>query len=148
MSVSLSWSLLRPLHATAEHPSLFPEDVTTSACSASDLLLRVKICQPRAMDGTRVALKTSPKAGSRRPQCKPYPTPRRGKRFPLYFRGRGAQSFPSPRRWMPWIRSEMRNNTWTCLSGKPDPLAHSTTCIKEMTKSNRLPFTTPTPNSR
>ena len=39
----------------------------------------------------------------------------------------------------------MRNNTWTCLSGKPDSLAHSTTSLREMTSSNKLPFTTPFP---
>ena len=31
-----------------------------------------------------------------------------------------AQSFPSPRRWMPWIRDDIRSCTWTCLPGKPD----------------------------
>ena len=68
-----------------------------------------------------------PKAGSRRPQSKPHTKAmkkiaRLAHLTLLSFGGRGAQSFPSPRRWMPRIRSEMRNNTWTCLSGKPDPL--------------------------
>ena len=54
------------------------------------------------------------------------------------FRGRGAQSFPSPRRWMTRIRDDMRRITWTCLAGKPDPITHVTTCIQEMTRSNRL----------
>ena len=61
---------------------------------------------------------------------------------PHSFGGRGAQSFPSPRRWMPWIRSEMRNDTWTCLPGQPDPLHTVTTCIREMTRSNKLPSLT------
>ena len=60
---------------------------------------------------------------------------------PSLLRRKGGAIFSiSPRRWMPRIRSEMRNNTWTCLSGKPDPLAHSTTCIREMTRSNKKPF--------
>ena len=51
------------------------------------------------------------------------PNPKSRKKIARYahltlhsFGGRGAQSFPSPRGWMPRIRSEMRNNTWTCLS--------------------------------
>ena len=65
---------------------------------------------------------------------------------PHSFGGRGAQSFPSPRRWMPWIRNDTRRCTWTCLSRKPNPFPHSTTSIREMTRSNRLSFTTPTTN--
>ena len=60
---------------------------------------------------------------------KTHPTPSRGKRLrgtptspPHSFGGRGAQSFPSPRRWMPWIRIALRKYTWTCLLSKPDPL--------------------------
>ena len=52
------------------------------------------------------------------------------------------QSFPSPRSWMPWIRSDMRRCTWTCLPGKPDPFSRVTSSIYEMTRSNKLPFTT------
>ena len=36
---------------------------------------------------------------------------------PLSIGGRGAQSFPSPQRWMPWIRNDMRRCTWTSLPG-------------------------------
>ena len=35
----------------------------------------------------------------------------------ISFRGRGAQSFPSPRRWMPRIQNTVRRYTWTCLPG-------------------------------
>ena len=52
-----------------------------------------------------------PKAGSRRPQSKKSPNPKARKKIarhaclaPHSFGGRGAQSFPSPLRWMPWIR--------------------------------------------
>ena len=70
------------------------------------------------------------------PGAKPHPTPSRGKRL----RGsptshptpseEGAQSFPSPRRWMPWIRIVMRKYTWTCLLGKPDPFPKITIWIR------------------
>ena len=36
---------------------------------------------------------------------------------PLSFGRREAQSFPSPRRWMPWIRNMRKQCTWTCLPG-------------------------------
>ena len=84
------------------------------------------------------------------PRCKTSPNPKARKKIArlahltsLSNGGRGAQSFPSPRSWMPRIRIEMRSNTWTCLSGKPDPSTHITTCIQEMTRSNEMPFTTP-----
>ena len=45
--------------------------------------------------------------------------------------GGGAQSFPSPRRWVPriWVRNNMRRCAWTTLLGKPDPFIHSTTIL-------------------
>ena len=63
------------------------------------------------------------------PGANHHPTPRRGKRLrgtptspPSPSEEGGAQSFPSPRRWMFRIRIAMRNNTWTCLLGKLDLL--------------------------
>ena len=58
-------------------------------------------------------------------QCKPHPTPSgekdcevRPPHPPLLRRRRGgAQSFPSPRRWMPWIPNIMRRCTWRSLPG-------------------------------
>ena len=58
------------------------------------------------------------------------------------FGGRGAQSFPSPRRWMPWIRNDHGRYSWTCLPGKPDPCPKITTGIRMKTRSKKLPFTT------
>ena len=94
-----------------------------------------------------------PKAGSRRPQCKPHPTPSRGKRLrgtptslPTPTEEGGAQSFPSPRGWMPLARNTMKSITWTCLFGKPDPFTHATTCFQEIARSNRLFFTTRSTN--
>ena len=94
------------------------------------------------------------KAGSRRPQVQKITQPQgEEKRLrgtptspPLSFGGSGAQSFPSPRRWMPWIRNVMRRCTWTRLPGKLDPFTRVTTFIQEMTRSNRLSFTTPITN--
>ena len=90
-----------------------------------------------------------PKAGSRRPQVQDDSTPIRGKRLrgtahltPHSFGGRRAQSFPSPRGWVPLVRNIMKSITWTCLFGKPDPFTHVATCFLELTRSNRLPFTT------
>ena len=89
-----------------------------------------------------------PKAGSRRPQVQtitqpqveekdcearpPHPSP--------LLRRKGGAIFSTPQRWMPRIRNEMRRCTWTCLPGLPDPFAHLTTLIQEMTRSNKLPF--------
>ena len=64
------------------------------------------------------------KGGSRRPWCKPQPTPRGGKKVLRHahlvpsFRGdRGQQPFPSLWRWEPWVRTTMASilNTyhWT-----------------------------------
>ena len=63
------------------------------------------------------------------PGCKTHPSPSRGKRLrgsPTSLstaseEGRGAQSFPSPRRWMSGIQDDMRRITWTSLPGKPGP---------------------------
>ena len=68
----------------------------------------------------------------------------------LFYGGRGAQSFPSPRRWVPWIRKDLRRCTLACLPGKPDPFTHITTCICKMTRSNKppLPTTITYPGSR
>ena len=50
-----------------------------------------------------------------------HPTPRRGKILrgtpTLSFGGRGAHSFPSSQRWMPWVRITRNLCNWTCLSG-------------------------------
>ena len=94
-----------------------------------------------------------PKAGSRRPQVQNSPNPKSRKKIarlahltPHSFGGRGAQSFPSPRRWMPRIGNDMRRYTWTCLPGKPGLFfSPITTWIGRMTRSNKLPFTTPFP---
>ena len=61
------------------------------------------------------------------------------------FLRRRAQSFPSPRRWMPWIRNDIRRCTWTCLPGKPDPFTRVTTFIQEMTRSTITCRLTTTP---
>ena len=95
-----------------------------------------------------------PKAGSRRPQVQTITQPRveekdceaRPPRSPLLRRKR-AESFSFPGRWMPRIRNIVRRCTWTCLPGKPDPFTRVTTSIQEMTRSNRLPFTTPISNA-
>ena len=65
-----------------------------------------------------------PKAGSKRPQVQTSPNPKSRKKIarlahltPHSFGGRGAQSFPSPRRWVPWIGNDLRRCTWTSLPG-------------------------------
>ena len=63
-------------------------------------------------------------------------------------RRKGAQSFPSPRRWMPWIRIMRNQYTWTCLPGQPDPLYIVTTIIGQVTRSNIPSFTTTISNPR
>ena len=60
----------------------------------------------------------------------------------LSFGGREAQSFPSPRRWMPWIQKMTKQYTWTCLPGEPHPLNTVTTIIGQTTRSNIPSFTT------
>ena len=69
---------------------------------------------------------------------------------PHSFGGRGAQSFPPPRRWMPWIRiwNDIRSCSWTSLLGMPDPFTSITTSIRRMTRSNTVPFTNPRTNPR
>ena len=79
-----------------------------------------------------------PKAGSKRPQCKPHPTPSRGKRL------RGTPtSLPTPSEdggrnlfhlLGVGVRNNLRRITWTCLPGKPYPFTHVTTCIQKMTR--------------
>ena len=68
------------------------------------------------------------------PRCTTSPNPESRKKIARLahlashsFGGRGAQSFPSPRRWMPRIRNDMRRIICTCLPGKPDPCTPITT---------------------
>ena len=62
---------------------------------------------------------------------------------PHSYGGGRAQSFSSPRRWMPWVRIIRNPCNWTCLPGYPDPSNNVTTIIKRIPNSN-IPCSTTT----
>ena len=55
----------------------------------------------------------SPSAKITQPQGEEKDCEARPPLLPLSFGGRGAQSFPSPRSWMPWIRNDMSTLPWS-----------------------------------
>ena len=87
-----------------------------------------------------------PKAGSRRPEVQNLTQPQVEEKdcearpphpSPLLRKEGRAQSFPSPRRWMPLVRNTVEKNTpGRVFLVSRDPFTHSTTCIGRMTRTN------------